>query len=267
MVNRMKNEYIPRLSVIRQVIKHTELEYTFRMDFEGEVKPGQFFEISLPKYGEAPISVSGIGDGTVDFTIRRVGKVTNEIFENYAGDKLFIRGPYGNGFDLEEFKGKELVVIAGGTGLSPVRGVVDYFARHRDEAECVTLIAGFKSPKDVLFKDDFRFWNERIQVIQTVDTAPEGYDGPVGMVTKYIPGLKFADPGNAAFICVGPPVMIKFTVAEILKLGIPEERIWISHERKMCCGLGKCGHCKIGDTYICLDGPVFNYKTGKNLVD
>lgn len=92
MVNRMKNEYIPRLSVIRQVIKHTELEYTFRMDFEGEVKPGQFFEISLPKYGEAPISVSGIGDGTVDFTIRRVGKVTNEIFENYAGDKLFIRG-------------------------------------------------------------------------------------------------------------------------------------------------------------------------------
>lgn len=263
----MKNEYIPQLSTILEVIKHTDLEYTFRMEYTGEVKPGQFFEISLPKYGEAPISVSGIGDGTVDFTIRRVGKVTNEIFENYKGDQLFIRGPYGNGFDLENYKGKELVVIAGGTGLSPVRGVVDYFARHMEEAVSTTLIAGFKSPKDVLFKEDFDFWNEKIKVIKTVDTAPEGYDGPVGMVTKYIPELKFDHLENTAFICVGPPVMIKFTVMEILKLGVAEANIWISHERKMCCGLGKCGHCKIGSTYICLDGPVFNYVDGKELID
>lgn len=263
----MRNEYIPQLSAIRKVVKHTELEYTFRMEFDGEVKPGQFFEISIPKYGEAPISVSGIGDGTVDFTIRRVGKVTNEIFENYEGDRLFIRGPYGNGFDIEDYKGKELVVVAGGTGLSPVRGVVDYFARHTDEAEETTLIAGFKSPGDVLFKEDFAFWKDRIKVIQTVDTAPEGYDGPVGMVTKYIPDLKFKNMENTAFICVGPPVMIKFTVMEIQKLGVPDENIWISLERKMCCGLGKCGHCKIGSTYICLDGPVFNYVKGKDLID
>ena len=263
----MKNHYIPQLSTIQEVIKHTDLEYTFRMSFEGEVKPGQFFEISIPKYGEAPISVSGVGEGTVDFTIRRVGKVTNEIFENYVGDQFFIRGPYGNGFDVDIYKGKELVVIAGGTGLSPVRGVVDYFAHHTEEAKSTTLIAGFKSPKDVLFKDDFKFWNERINVIQTVDTAPEGYEGPVGMVTKYIPNLELEDVNNAAFICVGPPIMIKFTVMEILKLGVPEENIWISHERKMCCGLGKCGHCKIGSTYVCLDGPVFNYLDGKELID
>lgn len=263
----MKNEYIPQLSEVLEVIKHTELEYTFRMEFHGDVKPGQFFEISIPKYGEAPISVSGIGDGTVDFTIRRVGKVTNEIFENYVGDKLFIRGPYGNGFDVDLYKGKELVVIAGGTGLSPVRGVVDYFARHEGEAKKTTLIAGFKSPSDVLFKDDFTFWNEKINVIKTVDTAPEGYEGPVGMVTKYIPDLPLEDLENTAFICVGPPIMIKFTVMEILKRGVEEKNIWISHERKMCCGLGKCGHCKIGSTYICLDGPVFNYVEGKELID
>jgi anaerobic sulfite reductase subunit B len=263
----MRNEYIPQLSIIKEVIRHTDLEYTFRMEYDGEVKPGQFFEISLPKYGEAPISVSGIGEGTIDFTIRRVGKVTNEIFENYAGDRLFIRGPYGNGFELENYKGKELVVIAGGTGLSPVRGVVDYFAHHTQETVNTTLIAGFKSPKDVLFKDDFAFWNEKINVIQTVDTAPEGYEGPVGMVTKYIPHLKPENISNTAFICVGPPIMIKFTVMEILKLGVPEENIWISHERKMCCGLGKCGHCKIGSTYVCLDGPVFNYVDGKELID
>ena len=263
----MTNHYIPQLSTIKEVIKHTDLEYTFRMTYEGDVKPGQFFEISIPKYGEAPISVSGIGDGTVDFTIRRVGKVTNEIFENYVGDTLFIRGPYGNGFDLENYKGKELFVVAGGTGLSPVRGVVDFFAHNPDQAVSTTLIAGFKSPKDVLFKDDFKFWKEQVNVIQTVDTAPEGYEGPVGMVTKYIPDLKFEDIENTSFICVGPPIMIRFTVQAILKLGVPEKNIWISHERKMCCGLGKCGHCKIGSTYVCLDGPVFNYVDGKELID
>lgn len=263
----MKNEYIPQLSAIREVIRHTDIEYTFRMEYQGPVKPGQFFELSIPKYGEAPISVSGIGDGTVDFTIRRVGKVTDEIFENYVGDKLFIRGPYGNGFNVDDYKGKEVVVIAGGTGLSPVKGVVDHFARHPEEAVSATLIAGFKSPKDVLFKADFAFWRDKIHVIQTVDSAPEGYEGPVGMVTKYIPDLKLQNVDNTAFICVGPPVMIKFTIIEILKLGVPEKNIWISHERKMCCGLGKCGHCKIGSTYICLDGPVFNYVDGKNLID
>lgn len=263
----MKNEYIPMLSTIKEVIKHTNTEYTFRMEYHGEVKPGQFFELSLPKYGEAPISVSGIGDGTVDFTIRRVGKVTNEIFENYAGDKLFIRGPYGNGFDIANYTGKELVVIAGGTGLSPTKGVVDYFAHHPERNVSTTLIAGFKSPDDILFRDDFDFWNNHIQVIQTVDNAPADYPGSVGMVTKYIPDLKFTDIGNAAVICVGPPIMIQFAVAEILKLGIKEEQIWISNERKMCCGLGKCGHCKIGSTYICLDGPVFNYVEGKQLLD
>ena len=263
----MTNHYIPQLSTIKEVIKHTDLEYTFRMTYEGDVKPGQFFEISIPKYGEAPISVSGIGDGTVDFTIRRVGKVTNEIFENYVGDTLFIRGPYGNGFDLDNYKGRELFVVAGGTGLSPVRGVVDFFAHNPDQAVSTTLIAGFKSPKDVLFKDDFKFWKEQVNVIQTVDTAPEGYEGPVGMVTKYIPDLKFEDIENTSVICVGPPIMIRFTVQAILKLGVPEKNIWISHERKMCCGLGKCGHCKIGSTYVCLDGPVFNYVDGKELID
>lgn len=263
----MKNEYIPFRSEIKEVIKHTDIEYTFRMSFKGDVKPGQFFEVSIPKFGEAPISVSGIGEDTVDLTIRRVGKVTNEIFENYVGDSLFMRGPYGNGFDVENYKGKQIVVIAGGTGLSPVKGVVDYFANHADEAVSTTLIAGFKSPSDVLFKKDFEFWNETINVIQTVDSAEEGYQGNVGMVTKYIPELEIKDPENTVFITVGPPIMIKFVVMEILKLGIEEKNIWVSNERKMCCGIGKCGHCKIGSTYICLDGPVFNYVDGKELID
>lgn len=117
-----QNEYVSFPSEIKEVIQHTQIEYTFRMAYEGKIKPGQFFEVSMPKYGEAPISVSGMGDGTIDLTIRKVGLVTDEVFERYVGERLFLRGPYGNGFDLNDFKEKEIVIISGGTGLSPVKG-------------------------------------------------------------------------------------------------------------------------------------------------
>lgn len=263
----INNDYIPFPSKILEVIEHTDIEYTFRMEFKGDVKPGQFFEVSIPRYGEAPISVSGIGENFVDLTIRRVGKVTNEIFKNYVGDKLLMRGPYGNGFDVDNYKNKELIVVAGGTGLSPVRGVVSYFANNSSETNGLTLITGFKSPKDMLFKDDLKAWEDKMNLIVTVDSAEEGYTGHTGLVTKFIPELEIKDKENVQVIVVGPPMMMKFTVMEFLKLGIKEENIWISQERKMCCGLGKCGHCKIDDTYICLDGPVFNYTKGKLLID
>lgn len=263
----IKNDYLPFSSEILEVIKHTDIEYTFRMAYKGEVKPGQFFEVSLPKYGEAPISVSGITEDSVDFTIRKVGKVTDEIFENYEGKLLFLRGPYGNGFDVDLYKGKELVVMAGGTGLSPVRGVVDYFARHPEERKGMTLICGFKTPHDILFLEDLARWKRSMDVILTVDCAEEDMVCQVGLVTQYIPQIKLENPKSAAAIVVGPPAMMRFSVQGLLGIDIPEENIWVSQERKMCCGLGKCGHCKVGDTYICLDGPVFNYTKGKTLID
>ncbi|MDO5114768.1 MAG: anaerobic sulfite reductase subunit AsrB [Synergistaceae bacterium] len=261
------NEYLPFLSEVKEVIKHTAIEYTFRMSCEHEVKPGQFFEVSIPKYGEAPISVSGTGDGTIDLTIRRVGRVTNEIFERYAGDSLFLRGPYGNGFNVDDYRGKELVVIAGGTGLSPVRGLVDHFARNPRETDGMTLIAGFKSPADILFADDLSRWEKTINVILTVDSAGESSGYRVGLVTGYIPELRLKAPEKAAAIVVGPPAMMKFSTLGLIESGFREENIWISQERKMCCGIGKCGHCKIGSAYVCLDGPVFNYVQGKKLID
>lgn len=262
----MTNEYMPFLSQIKEIIKHTDTEYTFRMTYIGEVKPGQFFEISIPKYGEAPISVSGIGEDYVDLTIRKVGKVTNEIFENQVGKSLFMRGPYGNGFLPEDYEGKELIVVAGGTGVSPVRGVIDYFGNHREDVKSLQVIVGFKSPKEILFKEDLKRWENQMDLTVTVDASEEpGFK--TGLVTKYIPDLVFENKKDAAVIVVGPPVMMKFAVAEFKKLEIEDENIWISQERKMCCGLGKCGHCRMGDTYICLDGPVFNYTEGKKLFD
>lgn len=261
------NEYLPFLAEIKDVIRHTDIEYTFRLAYDGTVKPGQFFEVSIPKYGEAPISVSGIGEGTVDLTIRRVGKVTGEIFERYTGDKLFMRGPYGNGFDLDNYRGKEMVVIAGGTGLSPVKGVVDYFCDHSDQSEGMTLVAGFKTPKDILFLEDLGRWRQRMKVILTVDCAEGDTACQTGLVTQYIPELKLKDAATAVAIVVGPPMMMKFTTQGLLTIGIRPENIWISYERKMCCGIGKCGHCKINDRYVCLDGPVFNLITGSQLLD
>ena len=174
-----------------------------------------------------------------------------------------MRGPYGNGFDVDLYKGKELVVMAGGTGLSPVRGVVDYFACHPEERRGMTLICGFKTPHDILFLEDLARWKQTMDV----DCAEDDMVCQVGLVTQYIPQIKLENPKRAAAIVVGPPAMMRFSVQGLLGIDIPEENIWVSQERKMCCGLGKCGHCKVGGTYICLDGPVFNYTKGKTLID
>jgi anaerobic sulfite reductase subunit B len=262
-----KNGYIPFRSEILGVTRHTGIEYTFRMAYRGDVRPGQFFEVSIPKFGEAPISVSGIADGSVDLTIRRVGKVTNEVFEHFVGDSLMLRGPYGNGFDLEKYKGRELVVIAGGTGLSPVRGVVDYFCGHPDECGGLTLIAGFKSPSDILFLEELGRWRQTANVILTVDCGDENTTCNIGLVTEYIPKIAFKNIDSAQAIVVGPPAMMRFSTSGLMGVGMKESNIWISHERKMCCGLGKCGHCKINDKYVCLDGPVFNFAEASGLLD
>ena len=263
----MDNLYKPFFARIIEIIKHTELEYTFRMEYSGEVRPGQFFEVSIPKYGEAPISVSGVGAGFVDLTVRKVGKVTNELFEGSENRGFFMRGPYGNGFDIELYKGRQLIVVAGGTGVSPVRGVIDHFTKNIGQTKGFAVIIGFKSPSDILFSEDIKLWEQNKDFILTVDKGGEGYAGNEGLVTQYIPGIPIGDVNDVQVIVVGPPIMMKFAVAEFLKKNVPENNIWISHERKMCCGLGKCGHCRINDKYVCLDGPVFNYAEGKLLVD
>ncbi len=262
----MTNPYIPFSSEILDVVKHTEKEYTFRMQFDGACKPGQFFEVSVPKFGEAPISISGIGPGYVDLTIRRVGTVTNEVFERFVGQSLLMRGPYGNGFDVERYTNGETVVIAGGTGVSPVRGVIQALAAS-DAPKDKYVIVGFRSPEDLLFRSDLKEWEETLNLTLTVDGASDGYAGKVGLVTQYIPDLPIRDISTAQAVVVGPPAMMRFSVKGLLEKGFREKNIWVSQERKMCCGLGKCGHCRIGDTYVCLDGPVFRYTESKNLLD
>ncbi|RDY28963.1 anaerobic sulfite reductase subunit AsrB [Romboutsia weinsteinii] len=262
------NPYIPVGAKITNIIKHTDIEWTFRVNCDTKnVLPGKFYEVSIPKYGESPISVSGYGNDYVDFTIRSVGKVTNELFNYKVGDSFFIRGPYGNGFDISLYEGREVVVVAGGSGLAPVRGIVEYFYNNPSKYKSFKLIVGFRSPKDILFREDIKKWSEKLDIIVTVDKAEGDYSDNIGLVTKYIPELEIKDVGNMSAIVVGPPMMMKFTVGEFLKRDLAENNIWVSYERKMCCGVGKCGHCKMDDTYICIDGPVFDYSYAKNLMD
>lgn len=222
------NPYVPFPSKVLEVVRHAKKGYTFRMAFSGDVKPGQFFEVSVPKSGEAPIGVSGIVPGkSVDLTIRRVGRVTNEMLDTYVGQILLLRGPYGNGFDVGRYVDGECVVVAGGAGVSPARGVIEALAQRATPRD-KHVIVGFRSPDDMLFRDDLARWDKAHDLTLTVDAAPEGYEGNVGLVTKYIPELALRDPATAQAVVVGPPPMMHLTVLGLLDRGFAEKNIWVS---------------------------------------
>lgn len=267
MTQQNKNHMIPTAGKIISVVKETDIEWTFRVESPFKANHGQFMQLSVPKIGEAPISISGIGDGYMDFTLRAVGKVTNEIFEKQAGDFLFLRGPYGNGWPVEELKDKHLVFITGGTGLAPVRSLLNEFYNNISSVKSVTLISGFKNKESILFKDELKKWQDKFKTFYTLDNESiEGWNS--GLVTNFVKEIDFNSfEDNYAAIVVGPPIMMKFAGLELKKYNIPDEKIWMSFERKMSCAIGKCGHCRIDETYICLDGPVFPYTVAKNLVD
>ena len=262
----MNNPFLPEKIKILDIIPETEIDSTFVLACEKQVKPGQFFQLSIPGAGEGPVSVSDFEDGKLFMTIRKVGRLTDALFGLRTGDFLFARGPYGNGFDYRDYLGADLKVIAGGTGLAPVKKVIKNFIGNSAVAGLEVLL-GFKTPEDILYRDEVRSWVDRGCAVVTVDKAGPGWGGNTGLITGYLKGLDLTHLENCKFIVVGPPVMIKFVTAELLLLQVPEDDIWVSLERKMSCGIGKCGHCKIDDTYVCLEGPVFKFERARRLLD
>ena len=182
------------------------------------------------------------------------------------GDSIFLRGAYGNSFPVDNYLGKRVVVVAGGSGTAPVRPLIKRLIE--DEKTDVELIFGFKDQESILFKKEIEKWRKKAPMILTVDKGC-GVDGEcVGLVTEYIPHLKMYEGfDNLEVVIVGPTMMMKYSALEFLKLGIPEDKIWVSFERNMSCAVGKCGHCKIDETYVCLEGPIFNYVKAKTLLD
>lgn len=261
------NPYMTYPVEIKKITKHTEVDSTFFVEKTMDVKGGQFLQVSVPRYGEVPISISDYNDEEIELTIRKVGHVTDAIFDKKVGDALQVRGPYGNYFNPKDHYGKDLIIITGGTGLAPVKNIINYFYENLDKINSFKLISGFKSSKDILFKESFKKWKECMDVCLTIDKPEDGWTGDTGFVTEYVSKLDTNHIDNTHVIMVGPPPMLKFTGMELSKLGIENQQIWVSYERRMSCGIGKCGHCKIDETYVCVDGPVFNYDKATKLID
>jgi anaerobic sulfite reductase subunit B len=238
---------------------------TWTLDLEPLAEPvrpraGQFDMLYVHGVGEVPISTCGDadGDGPLTHTIREVGAVTRALCALDEGDIVGVRGPFGNEWPLEEASGGDLVVVAGGIGLAPLRPTIRYALRHRDEYETFSVLLGARSPGDLLYLEEVEGWRSRfdVEVDVTVDAAAPGWHGRVGLVTTLIPGGVF-DPAKAtAFVC-GPEVMMLFVVRALVDRGVPIERIWLSMERNMRCGVGHCGHCQLGPVLVCRDGPIF----------
>jgi len=265
--------YVPTMARLLQVEQITELEKVFTLELpDGHSlgnEPGQFVEVSLFGIGEAPISISSSpsrSNGTFELCIRRVGDVTNALHQMEPGAMLGIRGPFGNPFPVAEMKGKDILFAAGGLGLAPLRSLINEVLDQRGLFGRVIILYGTKQPSEILFKDELAEWAERddVEFHMTVDLGDEDWKGNVGVITTLFPKITVNSRATVAATC-GPPIMYRFVLMELLGKGIPETQIYLSLERRMKCGVGKCGHCQINGLYCCQDGPVFRYADVKGL--
>lgn len=259
--------YVTQWATIKRIRQETAMEKLFELELPGRVplghKPGQFVEVSLFGYGEAPISISSSPNKKESFelVVRNVGTVTNTLHRMKVNEKVGIRGPYGNGFDLSKLRGKDILFVAGGIGLVPLRSLIHNVLEERLSFGRVIIMFGAKTPRDLLFKDELAEWTNRrdIDFHISVDRAPDGgWSGHVGVITTLFPKVDMSPKNTVVAVC-GPPVMYKYVLLELLSRGVPQQNIYMSLERRMKCGLGKCGHCQINNVYVCQKGPVFSY--------
>jgi sulfhydrogenase subunit gamma (sulfur reductase) len=268
------NAYLPHIAVIEKVIDETAGIRTFHFNFKDEklreefaFESGQFGEYSVFGVGEAPfcISSSPTRRDHLEFAVQRVGKVTNALHRLSIGAEIGFRGPFGNSFPLDSLQGKNLVFVAGGIGMAPLRSLVWNVIDSRDKYENIDIIYGARSPNDLCFKYDLDAWDKdkTVKMTTTVDKGDESWTGNVGFVPQVLEQVAPAAKNAAAIVC-GPPIMIRFTFPVLEKLGFTPEQMITTLEKRMKCGIGKCGRCNIGDIYVCRDGPVFTFAQIKN---
>ncbi len=261
-----ENIFLPQVAEIVKADMITATEKHFRLKLRNggkfEYQPGQIVEVGRFGYGEIPLGMasSPTSGDRFDLVVRVIGKVSSAIASQNVGDTLTVRGPLGNGFPVQEFRGHDVLIVAGGIGLCPVRSMIQYILDRRDEFGKFTLFFGAKSPSDLLFAEDLEMWrcSSCMRYLETVDRPAHGWEGNVGVITTLFPKVGDIGPDTRVIIC-GPPIMYKFVIAEIDKLGIPRSNVYVDLERRMKCGVGKCGHCQINDKYVCMDGPVFRF--------
>ncbi|MFH1552311.1 MAG: FAD/NAD(P)-binding protein [Candidatus Omnitrophota bacterium] len=259
-----KNPYRPIETEVLDVITETPNIKTLRLKPEEPISfvAGQFIELTVPGIGEAPFTPSSnpIVKDIMEVTIMKVGKVTEKVHALKKSDIVGLRGPYGAGYPLDHFKGKEVLVLGGGVGLAPLRSLMYALFERIGDFKKVYFRYGAKTPKDIIFEDEIKQWAGRkdLDFRLTVDAGDEKWKGHVGLVTTILDGMAINSDKGIAVVC-GPPIMMKFATFKLLELGFKEENIYLSMEKNMSCGIGKCGHCRVGTYYACKDGPVFTY--------
>ena len=272
-----ENVYLPKVAVLDRVVGEIPEVKTFYWRFDDpaaqetfrQFRPGQFAQVSLFGVGEFPTSLPpSPTEYETFFTVRQVGSCTAALHELKAGDKFAVRGPYGNGFPMEEYYGKNLVFVAGGIGLIPLRSCIVYALKHRDKYQRIQIFHGAKTPRELMYVSKLREWEQTpgVECYLTVDRTADGWRGHVGVVGSLFkePAVQVPVENTIAFVC-GPPIMFRFVIKDLLAMGFREGDIVSTLERYMKCGVGKCGHCCIGVAYVCVDGPVFTYEQIKKL--
>ncbi len=264
MVTKSENIYKPFRATLEKVIEESPLIKTFVFIPEREFrfKTGEFVELTLDGIGEAPFtpSSSPLVSDRFDVTIMKAGYVTEKMHKLEPGAVLGVRGPYGRGYPIEEFVDKEILILSGGCGLAPIRSLLYMLIDMKDKLRKVTLCYGSKTPDDCIYKPLFSELNklEKFSTLRTVDLADQYWDEHVGVATVLLDHVE-VDLANAVAVVCGPPVMMKYGTFKLLDMGFPEDLIYLSMEKNMSCGLGKCGHCMLGGYFVCRDGPVFTY--------
>ncbi len=258
--------YQPELARVIGKWQMTEMMVLLRLQTESgeslEHEPGQFLQISLPGYGEAPISFCSSPTQTDSFElcVQAVGNLSEAMHDLRPGDFVGVRGPYGHGFPIAEMEGRDILIVAGGIGIAPLRSLINYIADRRSDFGRGIVVYGARTPSDRLFLDDVAAWDARpdLETYFSVDEPDDTWTGMTGVVTVPLRGVEI-DPDRTTAAVVGPPVMYRYVAMELLAKDMREDDILFSLERRFKCGMGKCGHCQLNDLYVCQDGPVFRY--------
>lgn len=273
----LENPLLPYLATLQDVVDLTPDVKLFKIELNDpgirksfEYKPGQFVFLSAFGTGEAPFGLTSVcyRRGPLEAAVRRIGTVTRSLHELEAGETVGVRGPFGNQFPLDEYRGKNIFIIGGGIGFAPLRPIITTILDHRNEYADLLILNGARTPQDLVFAPEFDTWaaSPRTRLELTVDAGDQSWTGRVALIPAVVKELSLS-PNNAIAIICGPPIMIHFTLIELKKLGFADSQIVTTLESKMKCGLGKCARCNIGEKYICQDGPVFTMEQISKLIE
>jgi len=258
--------YIPHKYKLDRVRKITDNVKLFSIKTKINPHPGQFFQVSVLGAGECPLASCTSEYNKIEILVRNAGNVTSSLFELKKGDPVYIRGPYGKGFPLDKLRGKDIILLAGGTGIAPVTSMIEYIRKNRKDFGKIEIYFGFRDENYILLKDKIKIWEKKFKVIICLDHPGKKWVGESGLVCHKV-DKTMIKPENAAVLLCGPEIMMKMATEMLNKQGFSNDQIYWSMERRMECGFGNCGRCLLQDLYVCKDGPVFKYSIIKEKIE